>query len=126
MNEALMIRPIQDYLAAWNAQTADERKSLLQGCMVANAIYIDPHAPEPVQGIDGMQALIEKFRSRFDHKLEPEGQVDLHHNVFRLHWRLQRYNGDILSRGLMVGDLSDAGIIERIVQFVDAAPTKEM
>jgi hypothetical protein len=125
MNEALMIRPIQDYLAAWNAQTADERKSLLQGCMVANTIYIDPHAPEPVQGIDGMQALIEKFRSRFDHKLEPEGQVDMHHNVFRLHWRLQRDNGDIL-RGLMVGDLSDAGIIERIVQFVDTAPTKEI
>jgi hypothetical protein len=68
MNEALMIKPIQDYLAAWNAQTADERQSLLQGCMTDNAIYIDPHAPESVRGIDGMQALIEKFRSRFDHK----------------------------------------------------------
>jgi hypothetical protein len=119
MNEPLMIKSIQDYLAAWNAQTATERQSLLQSCMTDNAIYIDPHAPEPVQGIDGMQALIEKFRSRFDHKLEPAGQVDLHHNVFRLHWRLQRDNGEILSRGLMVGDLTDAGTIERIVQFVD-------
>jgi hypothetical protein len=121
-----MIRAIQDYLAAWNAHTASERKTLLQGCMVANAIYIDPHAPEPVQGIDEMQALIEKFRSRFDHKLEPQGQVDMHHHVFRLHWRLQRDNGEILSRGLMVGDLSDAGLIERIVQFVDTAPVTEM
>ncbi len=31
-----------------------------------------------------MQALMEKFRSRFDHKLEPEGQIDRHHSVFRL------------------------------------------
>jgi hypothetical protein len=117
-----MIKPIQDYLAAWNAQTVAERQGLLQSCMTNNAIYIDPHALDPVQGVDGMQALIEKFRSRFDHKLEPEGQVDLHHNVFRLHWRLQRDNGEILSHGLMVGDLTDAGAIERIVQFVDASP----
>jgi hypothetical protein len=122
MKEALMIKPIQDYLAAWNAQTSAERQSLLQSCMTDNVIYIDPHAPELVRGVDGMQALIEKFRSRFDHKLESEGQIDMHHNVFRLRWRLQRDDGEILSRGLMVGDLNDAGAIERIVQFVDAAP----
>jgi ketosteroid isomerase-like protein len=126
MNDALMIKSIQDYLAAWNAQTSSERQSLLQSCMTDNAIYIDPHAPDPVQGVDEMQALIEKFRSRFDHKLEPEGQVDLHHNIFRLRWRLQRDSSEILSRGLMVGDLNDAGEIERIVQFVDAAPVTEM
>jgi hypothetical protein len=123
MNEEFMIKPIQDYLAAWNSQTSAERKSLLQSCMTDNAIYIDPHAPEPVQGIDEMQALIEKFRARFDHKLAPEGQVDMHHNVFRLRWRLQRYSGEILSRGLMVGDLTDTGAIERIVQFVDVTTT---
>jgi ketosteroid isomerase-like protein len=122
MKEALMIKPIQDYLAAWNAQTSAERQDLLQSCMIDNAIYIDPHVPDPVRGIDEMQALIETFRSRFDHKLESEGQIDMHHNVFRLRWRLQRDGGEILSRGLMVGDLTDAGVIERIVQFVDAAP----
>jgi hypothetical protein len=122
LDKAHASRSIQDYLAAWNTTNSDERSRLLQSCMTDKAIYIDPHAPEPVQGIDGMQALIEKFRSRFDHKLEPEGQVDMHHNVFRLHWRLQQDNGEILSRGLMVGDLTDAGAIERIVQFVDAAP----
>jgi hypothetical protein len=122
MKETFMIKPIQDYLAAWNAQTSAERQSLLQICMTDDVIYIDPHAPDPVRGVDGMQALIEKFRLRFDHQLEPEGQVDMHHNIFRLRWRLQRDSGEILSRGLMVGDLTDAGAIERIVQFVDAAP----
>jgi hypothetical protein len=122
MNEAFMIKAIEDYLAAWNVQTSAKRQSLLQSCMTDNAMYIDPHAPDPVQGVDGMQALIEKFRSRFDHKLEPEGQVDMHHNVFRLRWRLQRDSGEILSRGLMVGDLTDARVIERIVQFVDVSP----
>ena len=115
------MQSVQDYLAAWNTQASDERRSLLQGCMTNNAIYIDPHAPDPVQGIDGMQALIEKFRARFDHRLETEGQIDMHHNVFRLRWRLQRDSGEVLSRGLMVGDLTDTGVIKRIIQFVDPA-----
>jgi hypothetical protein len=123
MNEEFMMQSVQDYLAAWNTKTSDERRSLLQSCMTDQAIYIDPHAPDPVQGIDGMQALIEKFRSRFDHKLEPEGQIDMHHRVFRLRWRLQRDSGEVLSHGLMVGDLTDTGLIERIVQFVDVAAT---
>jgi hypothetical protein len=66
-----------------------------------------------------MQSLIEQFRTRFDHRLEPEGDIDMHHNVFRLQWRLQRDSGEILSRGLMVGDITNTGVIERIVQFVD-------
>jgi hypothetical protein len=121
MNGEFMMQSVQDYLAAWNAQTSHERRSLLQSCMTDKAIYIDPHAPDPIQGIDGMQSLIEKFRARFDHKLEPEGQIDIHHSVFRLRWRLQRDNGEVLSHGMMVGDLNDTGLIERIVQFVDAA-----
>jgi hypothetical protein len=126
MNETLMIASIQNHLAAWNSPTADERQSLLQTCMTNDAVYIDPHAPDPVQGIDGMQALIEKFRSRFDHQLEPEGPVDMHHNVFRLHWRLQRESAGILSRGLMMGDLTDTGVIARIVQFVEIHLCREL
>lgn len=113
---------IATYLAAWNAATSQERLSLLQSCMTADAIYVDPHAPEPIQGVDSMQALIETFRSRFDHGLIAEDAVDAHHNVFRLRWRLQRDSGEILSRGLMVGELSNTGVIKRIIQFVDAPP----
>jgi hypothetical protein len=120
MNEVLMIKSIQDYLAAWNAQTAAEREMLLQSCLTDDVIYIDPHAADPVHGIDGMQALMEKFRALFDHRLEPESEIDMHHSVFRLRWRLQRDSGEVLSHGLMVGDLTDTGLIERIVQFVDA------
>ncbi|MBE9138223.1 hypothetical protein IQ254_13675 [Nodosilinea sp. LEGE 07088] len=114
---------IETYLAAWNVETSEERQRLLQSCMTTNAIYIDPHAPEPIQGIDSMQALIEKFRSRFDHKLIAEEEIDAHHNVFRLRWKLQQDSGEILSCGLMVGDLTDAGVIKRIVQFVDTVAT---
>lgn len=110
---------IENYLAAWNAKTADERYELLVSCMTADVVYIDPHVPEPIQGIEGMKALIERFRERFDHKLKPEGNIDSHHRVFRLGWRLERDNAEILSRGLMVGDLSETGAIERIVHFID-------
>jgi hypothetical protein len=113
------VRSIENYLAAWNATTADERHELLVNCMTADTIYIDPHVPEPIRGIEEMQALIERFRGLFDHKLEPEGAIDTHHNVFRLRWRLQRDSGEMLSRGLMVGDLNAAGNIARIIHFVD-------
>lgn len=115
------MKAINSYIAAWNAETSEDRDSLLQSCLTSDVIYIDPHAPEPVQGIDGMQALIETFRSRFDHQLIVEGNIDQHHDVFRLRWRLQQENGDILSRGLMVGDLTHAEpkLLKRIVQFVD-------
>lgn len=113
------MKSIENYLAAWNAATPDERHNLLVSCMAENVVYLDPHVPEPIQGIEGMQALIERFRGRFDHKLEPEGTIDIHHQVFRLRWRLQRDTGEILSRGLMVGDLSDTEVLQRIVHFVD-------
>lgn len=114
------MQSIDNYLAAWNTKSSDERRSLLVNCLTNDVIYVDPHIPNPVQGIEELQALIERFRKLFDHILESEGNIDMHHNVFRLQWRLQRSNGEILSRGLMVGDLSATGMIERIVHFVDS------
>lgn len=114
------MKRIDDYLAAWNADTSDARHSLLTNCMINDVIYLDPHAPEPINGITGVEALIELFRSRFDHRLKPEGNIDTHHHVFRLRWCLQRDSGEILSKGLMVGDLTDSGMIQRIVHFVDS------
>jgi hypothetical protein len=114
-----MIKSVEDYLAAWNAEDAELRHQLLINCLTKDAIYVDPHAPEPIQGVESMQSLMAQFRKRFDHKLIPEGELDRHHSVFRLRWRLQRDNGDILSRGLMVGDLTADEAIARIVQFVD-------
>ncbi|AFZ31897.1 hypothetical protein Glo7428_3418 [Gloeocapsa sp. PCC 7428] len=116
------MQSIDNYLSAWNATTSNERYSFLINCLATDVIYLDPHIPNPVQGIEEMQALIERFRTLFDHILEPEGDVDMHHNVFRLQWRLQRSNGEILSHGLMIGDLSATGMIERIIHFVDSAP----
>ncbi|MGG6269395.1 nuclear transport factor 2 family protein [Leptolyngbya sp. AN03gr2] len=113
------MQSINNYIAAWNAKTPEERQNLLVDCLAEEIVYLDPHVSEPIQGIEGMQALIERFRGRFDHKLEPDGEIDTHHQVFRLRWRLQRETGEVLSRGLMVGDLSTSGVLQRIVHFVD-------
>jgi hypothetical protein len=114
-----MIKSVEDYISAWNTDNSELRRELLIRSLTSDAIYLDPHAPEPIQGIESMQALMEQFRKRFDHRLIPEGDLDRHHSVFRLRWRLQRDNGEILSRGLMVGDLAANEAIARIVQFVD-------
>ncbi|MEM9568042.1 MAG: nuclear transport factor 2 family protein [Cyanobacteria bacterium P01_E01_bin.34] len=114
------MRAIETYLEAWNAGSSQDRHNLLERCLTTDVVYIDPHAPEVIQGIEAMEAMIETFRARFDHKLIAEGAIDAHHDVFRLQWRLQQDGGGILSHGLMVGEVDDSGIITRIVQFVDA------
>ena len=116
------MKSIENYVAAWNAKTSDERHSLLVNCMTADVVCIDPSLANPIQGIEEVQAFIEQFQERFDYKLEPDGKIDTHHHVFRLRWRFERDNGEMLSRGLMVGDLSPDRVIERIVHFVDTSP----
>ncbi|MFM7424270.1 MAG: nuclear transport factor 2 family protein [Elainella sp.] len=113
------MQAVKDYLAAWNAADAEARHHHLMSCVTPDVMYLDPHIVEPVYGIEELQALIERFRQRFDHRLEPEAELDIHHQVFRLAWRLQRESGAILSRGLMVGDLTATGLIQRVVHFVD-------
>ncbi|GET44272.1 hypothetical protein [Microseira wollei] len=113
------MKSIDDYLAAWNADTSEARHNLLINCMTADVIYLDPHVPETIEGIAGVLALIERFRERFDHRLKPEGNIDTHHHVFRLRWCLQRDTGEILSKGLMVGDLTSSQMIQRVIHFVD-------
>ena len=121
LSKRIDMKAIETYLEAWNAGSSQDRHNLLESCLTTDVVYTDPHAPEVIQGIEAMEALIETFRSRFDHKFIAEGAIDAHHNVFRLRWRLQQEGGGILSHGLIVGDIDDAGIITRIVQFVDAA-----
>ena len=121
LSKRIDMKAIETYLEAWNAGSSQDRHNLLASCLTTDVVYTDPHAPEVIQGIEAMEATIETFRSRFDHQLIAESAIDRHHNVFRLQWRLQQDGGGILSRGLMVGDLDDAGLITRVVQFVDAA-----
>ena len=52
------MKAIEDYLAAWNAKTSDERHNLLMNCMEQDATYVDPHISEPIHGLEAMQALI--------------------------------------------------------------------
>lgn len=59
-----MLNSIEEYVTAWNAKTTKKRQLLRVDCITSDIIYIDIHAPEPIQGIDEMQALIEKFISR--------------------------------------------------------------
>lgn len=115
------MQAIENYLAAWNATQADERYPLLTSCVTPDVIYLDPHVAEPIYGMAELQDLIERFRQRFDHSLEPISAIDSHHQVFRLQWRLRRETGALLSQGLMIGDLTPDGLIQRVVHFIDRA-----
>jgi len=78
---------LRHYLHAWNAPTVDERAQALRQALTPDIVYIDPHAGE-LQGIEAVRTLVEQFRSKFDYPLEATGHLDVHHQLFRLPWRL--------------------------------------
>ncbi|MEO1590344.1 MAG: nuclear transport factor 2 family protein [Cyanobacteria bacterium J06632_22] len=109
---------LRHYLHAWNAPTADERAAALRQALTPEVIYIDPHAGERY-GIDAVHAVIEQFRSKSDYLLEATGHLDVHHQLFRLPWRLGDLDRGVLSHGTLVGEFNAAGKILRLWGFLD-------
>lgn len=110
---------LRDYLAAWNAPDADTRHGLLANAIVRDAVYIDPHIPEPLAGLPELEAHIATFRLRYEHKLEAALPADVVHGVLRTRWRLKLPEGDEMSRGILVADLGPDGRLTRIIHFLD-------
>jgi hypothetical protein len=104
------------FIAAWNADTEQYRRNLLQYSFAPNGIYIDPDLGK-LKGIDSMYQAIAEFREKFPHRLETTGKLDTHHNIFRISWRFYAPAFGVLSQGTFVGELDKEGQIIRLFVF---------
>lgn len=109
---------ITNYINAWNAEEATERKEFLEKSFSENGRYIDPHIPEPVENLEQMRTIIETFRERLPHKLTLIGEPEFHNHAFRLNWKMA-HNEEILSKGIFVGELDKNNKIENLICFID-------
>jgi hypothetical protein len=110
---------VQTLVQAWNSNSADQRRTLLEPILAPDFEYLDLHTPTALRGLDGMLEFLRTFRSRLEHHLQVVSSVDAHHNVFRFTWRLSHPETQaVFSTGEFFGVLKE-GRLQRLTGFVN-------
>ena len=106
------------FISSWNESDENNRVKTLKNCLNENFKYVDPHAPDELYGITAMNDFITVFKSRISHELLLIAAPEIHHNAFRLKWKLEK-GVHILSEGTFVGEFSDESKIHSVLGFID-------
>jgi hypothetical protein len=111
---------IDQYVAFWNAATAEEQHHLAAATF-ADAVTYDA----PVQVMRGADELI-GFRNQFaehmpGYSFRPRRQPEKHHRHARLQWELT-VDGTSFATGTDVLEFDEGGHIRAVVSFLDRAP----
>jgi hypothetical protein len=106
-------------LSAWNEADAGARGTILNEALGASFTYEDPHAPEPIEGEDGMAEYLSTFLKALpDVTLLPLGSPSVTHGTAMVRARLDR-NGEPFARLVFVGHAED-GRLGRVAGFVES------
>ena len=112
-------RTIADaYLATWNEQDGQRRRTLLSESWSADARYVDPMMAG--EGRDGIATMIEAARTKFPgHAFTLRGTPDGHGRYVRLSWTLAPHTGAAVAHGSDVMRLDETGRIAEVIGFLD-------
>jgi hypothetical protein len=113
---------VHRYLAAWNENDDDVRRSTIAAIWADDGCYLDPRAM--VTGHDEISALIGAVQEQLPgHVFRLRNGVDAHHNVARFAWQLvPREGGESIAEGFDVAVIDADGRIGSILGFLDKAP----
>jgi hypothetical protein len=121
MTGSMIVRVVNQYMAAWNTADAGIRNGLLSECWSERGNYIDPTVV--LVGRDALAMHIAQVQSRRSGaRLEFMSGVDVHHNVVRFLWRLVRADGAAGETSLDFGEIGSDMKLTRIVGFFGDAP----
>jgi hypothetical protein len=117
---------VDEHLATWSEPDPTRRLQRIADCWDADGALVDP--PLDGRGHDGINALMGAMQEHYpDHVFTRVGDVDAHHDTFRVAWELRGPVGDVALAGLDVGLVGDDGKLTRISGFFGvldaAAPT---
>ena len=106
------------FLSAWNEADAEARRATLEEALAASSSYLDPNAPEPLEGPDGVAGFLDVFRRSLpDAVLVPQGTPLESHGSALIHARIDRA-GAAFARLVFVGQMGADGLV-RVTGFVE-------
>jgi hypothetical protein len=107
---------VDDYIAAWNAIDAAERRDLV--ARVFDATYLDPMLEGT--GTDGIDAMIAGAKTQFPGaRFELAGPPDAHHDVVRFSWHLYGPDGAKIVTGHDYAQVAEDGRLRAVTGFLD-------
>jgi hypothetical protein len=108
---------VDDYLAAWNARDADERRALVERAFAPDATYVDAHRSGA--GHAALDAMIATAQQEMPgHSVQPIADVDTHHDRVRFSWTLVGPDGPVaIGRDFAI--LGADGRLSDVTGFVD-------
>lgn len=110
---------VDNYIAAWNARDAEQRRALVGRTFSEDAVYTDPLMTG--EGIDGIAAMIGAAQEQFPgHSFSLAEGPDAHHDCVRFSWSLESEEGSVVARGLDVV-LLDGDRMSVVSGFLEAA-----
>jgi hypothetical protein len=111
---------VEQYVAFWNAATAEEQQRLATATFADHVSY---HAPVGVMhGVDDLIGFRNQFAQHSpDYVFRPRTEPQTHHGRARLQWELV-VAGKSFATGTDVLELDDHGHIVALTTFLDRAP----
>lgn len=108
------------YLAAWNEDAGEARRTLLVQGWAGDAHYVDPMMSATSR--EGIATMIEGARAQFPgHAFTLAGTPDGHGDHVRFSWTLAPEGGAPVARGTDVVRLDAEDRIARVIGFLDGA-----
>jgi hypothetical protein len=112
---------VDRYIAAWNADDADQRQDLIASAWSETGRYLDPLMEG--NGHAGIDAMVAAVQDRFPgHRFKRTSAVDAHNSVVRFAWSLGQEGCAPIVKGVDFGVLSQDGRLESITGFLDQLP----
>lgn len=127
MTEATEVRPpageglddlVDRYLSGWNETDAQERMTIIEQAWEPDCRLVDP--PIDGSGHAGVNAVVEALHAHYpDHRFHRIGEVDGHHDAFRVDWELRGPGGEVALAGTDYGLVGASGRVARVTGFFD-------
>jgi hypothetical protein len=114
---------VDDYIAAWNARDAQQRRDLVQRAFADDATYLDP--ARSGSGLQDIAEMIGTAQEHFPgHRVELVGAADAHNDRVRFTWQLFPPEGEPILTGYDFATVADDGRLRDVTGFAEpiAAP----
>lgn len=119
LNASSLRKTWERYASAWKAPSADEKRALLDGATLPNAVYTDP-----LHRTETRDALIE-YMLEF-HRQVPGGHFETtwfmsHHGCGAARWCMRGADGTALGEGVSYVVFDDSGRLRSMTGFFESA-----